>query len=225
MNFDEIIKRLEEEANPAQKENMERFAINPQKTYCINMPVLRKIAKEIGINHELALQLWDYDFHETKLLATLIDDYTLVTPKQFDKWTYSFTTWNECDQACLNLFYKVDYVMDKISEYAACQEEFVKRCAFSLIAVLAVHKKDVDDDYFINFFPLIVEASSDNRNFVKKAVNWSIRQIGKKNRYLNKKALELSYEILDSNTKSGKWIANNAIRELKSVKVQERLKN
>lgn len=223
MQLEEVLALLEEEANPEYKEKITRFAINPKESYGIRLPVLRKIAKTIGTNHELALELWNYGNHDTKILATLIDDYTLVTPKQFDKWTYSFTTWDECDQACLNLLCKVDCVDEKIRQYSQADEEFVKRCAFSLIAVLAVHEKQAADDYFIDFFPLIIKASDDDRNFVKKAVNWAIRQIGKRNINLNREAIELSYRIMETNTKSGKWISKNAIKELESSKVREKL--
>lgn len=223
MQIEDVISILENEANPEYKEKLTKFAINPSESFGIRMPVLRKIAKTIGINHGLAFELWNYGNHDTKILATLIDDYTLVTRDQFDRWAYSFTTWDECDQACLNLLYKVDFVDEKIREYSKSDEEFVKRCAFSLIAVLAVHK-EVADDYFTDLFPLIIDASDDNRNFVKKAVNWAVRQIGKRNIQLNRKAIELSYRIIDTNTKSGNWIGKNALKELESSKVQEKLK-
>ncbi len=223
MQLDEVIRILESESDLSERKGMERVAINPDRAYYIKMPVLRKIAGDIGKDHELALELWDYDYHETKILATLVEDYELVTREQFDKWVRNIKTWNECDQACINVFYKLDFVLDAIDSCSNSEEEFVKRTAFVLIAVLAVHDKKSSDDYFLDFFPLIREASVDERNFVKKAVNWAIRQIGKRNVYLNQKAIELSEELWGYDSRSAKWIAKNALKELKSDKIQERI--
>ena len=114
--------------------------------------------------------------------------------------------------------------ISKISEWAESEEEFVKRTAFSLIAVIAVHDKKSKNSYFEDFFPIIKNASDDNRNFVKKSVNWALRSIGKKNKYLNKKAITLANEILKLDYKSSQWIAKDALKELESEEVQNRLK-
>ncbi len=224
MKIEEVIKVLEDNKNIKNIEGMARFGINPEKAYGIRMPVLRKIAKDIGKDHELALSLWDYDHHESKILATMIDDPVSVTSEQMDKWANSFETWDQCDQACLNLFDKTKYARCKIFEWYTSDKEFVKRTAYSLIAVLAVHDKSATDESFEEFYPIIIKGSDDNRNFVKKSVNWALRQIGKRNLNLNKSAIKTADEILELNTKSGNWIARNALNELKSDKIQERLK-
>ncbi|MDD6286137.1 DNA alkylation repair protein [Methanosphaera sp.] len=225
MQLDEVLEILEKEGNPDDVKGMARFGINPDKAYGIRVPVLRKIAKTIGKDHELAIELWNYGYHDTKLLATMIDDPTKVTSEQINKWAYSFETWDQCDQACSNLFRKTRYAYPKIHEFYDKEEEFVKRTAYSLIATLAVHDKKACDDVFINLFPIIISGSSDERNFVKKAVNWSLRQIGKRNKILNQKSILLAEEILKLDTISGNWIAHDALRELKSEKVQKKFKD
>lgn len=141
-----------------------------------------------------------------------------------EKWANEFDSWDVCDQCCINLFRKLHFAREKVFEWSMRDEEFVKRAAFALIAVLAVHDKKADDEKFEEFFPLIIRESADNRNFVKKAVNWALRQIGKRNLTLNKRAIEVANEIRSMDSKSAKWIAADAIRELESEKIQERLK-
>ena len=187
------------------------------------MPVLRKLAKEIGKDHELALELWNHGYHESRLLATLIEDSSKVSEEQLDKWVDDFDTWDIVDQACINILVKMPQAISKIPLWAESDKEFVKRTAFSLIAVIAVHDKKSEDSYFEEFFPYLIEGADDNRNFVKKSVNWALRSIGKKNKHLNKKAIEVSNEILELDCKSAKWIAKNALKELESERVQDRL--
>ena len=223
MDFQEIIERLEELSKPENIAGMARFGITPEKTFAVRIPELRNIAKKCSKNHDLALKLWKFDFRETRILACMIEEPGLVSSKQMDEWVVKFDYWEICDQCCMNLFRKTEFAYEKIFEWSKREEEFVKRAAFTLIAVLAVHDKKADDKQFEQFFPLIIMASTDNRNFVKKAVNWALRHIGKKNIYLNKRAIEVAIEIKDLNSRSSRWIAADALRELKSEKVQERL--
>ena len=153
----------------------------------------------------------------------MIEDLELVTEEQMDKWVSEFDNWEICDQCCMNLFRKTSWVYEKIFEWSTREEEFVKRAAFTLIAVLAVHDKKAQDVKFEQYFPLIINESIDNRNFVKKAVNWALRQIGKRNIELNKKAITIAEKIYTIDSKSARWIATDALRELKSEKVQKRL--
>jgi len=148
----------------------------------------------------------------------------MVTEAQMEEWAVEFDSWDVCDQCCMNLFRKTPFAYKKAFEWSMRDEEFVKRAAFTLIATLAVHDKKADDSKFEQFFPIILRESSDNRNFVKKAVNWALRQIGKRNLYLNKKAIILAEKINKTESKSAKWIAKDALRELKSEKIQIRLK-
>ena len=224
MQFQEVITELESLSNPEDVKGMARFGIKHTKTYGVRMPELRRIAKTAGKDHDLAEKLWNAGYGETKILAGLIEDPKMVTEIQMENWVAGFDSWDVCDQCCINLFRKTPFAYKKVFEWSTGEEEFVKRAAFAMIAVLAVHDKKADDKKFEKFFPLIIRESVDNRNFVKKAVNWALRQIGKRNLNLNKRAIEVAEEISTIDSKSAKWIAADAIRELKSEKVQERIK-
>jgi 3-methyladenine DNA glycosylase AlkD len=225
MGYEEIIKELKVLSNPEDVEGMARFGINHMKRYGVRMPELRRIAKNTGKNHELAEKLWNEGYGETKILASLIDDPDKVTEAQMEKWVLDFDSWDVCDQCCMNLFRKTPFAYKKIFEWSRSEHEFVKRAAFTLIAVLAVHDKQAPDDRFEQFFPLIIKQSTDNRNYVKKSVNWALRHIGKKNIHLNRRAIETAEKIHKIDSKSARWIASDALRELKSENVQKRLNN
>ena len=220
MEFNQIIHEFEELSDVDFAENMKRFGISYVKSYGLRLPQIRKIAKQCGKNHELALKLWDWGYHETYLLATLVEEPQKVDSCQLNEWVNAFYSWDLVDQACINLLRFIPEAVDDIFIWCNSDEEFVKRTAFSLIAVLAVHNRDSDFD---KYFEIIKEGSTDNRNFVKKSVNWALRQIGKSNADNNKKALKLAYEILEIDNKSSKWVARSAIRELESEKVQKKL--
>ncbi|OLS31613.1 MAG: hypothetical protein HeimAB125_15770 [Candidatus Heimdallarchaeota archaeon AB_125] len=225
MKLEEIVGELKSQSNPDDIEGMARFGINPDKTYGIRIPVLRKMAKKIKKNHNLAQQLWNLGFRETMILGAMIDDPSLVTETQMEQWVSSpyFSYWEVVDQACMNLFYLTDHAYTKAAEWTMRDEEFVKRAAFSLMAVLAWKDKEAKNEEFVKFLPFIEKESLDERNDVKKAVNWALRQIGKRNLALNKKAIKLAKKILDFDSKSAKWIARDAIRELESDKIQSRV--
>ncbi|MDD5687834.1 MAG: DNA alkylation repair protein [Elusimicrobia bacterium] len=224
MNLEEILKKLKSLYNPANIEGMARFGSTPKNAYGIAIPVLRELAKEIGKNHELALQLWDTEIHEARILSSMIDDPEQVTELQMDTWVQDFDSWDTCDQVCDNLFQKTKFAHKKIDRWSKREEEFVKRSAFTLIACLAVHDKQANDHTFLDFLRIIKRESTDERNFVKKAVNWALRNIGKRNIKLNRLALKTVLEIQKIDSKSAKWIAADAFRELKSTAVLKRLK-
>jgi len=198
---------------------MARFGINPANTLGISIPVLRKMAKDIGRNHRLAQDLWASEVHEARLLAGFIDNAAEVTEEQMDSWVKDFDSWDICDQVCSNLFDKTPFAYAKAKEWSFEKEEFVKRAGFVLMAALAVHDKKADDKMFTQFFPIIKKQCSDDRNFVRKAVNWALRQIGKRNATLHNEALRTAEEILALDNKSARWIASDAIRELRSKKL------
>ena len=219
MEYEEVIKELKSLSNPTKEniEGMKRFGITPKtELLCVPIPKVRKLAKKIGKNHVLALKLWDSKMHEARILAGIIDEPEKVTESQMEKWVKGFDSWDVCDQTCGNLFDKTKFSYKKIGEWADRKEEFVKRTPFALMAWLSVHDKKAKDSDFIKFFPLIEKASTDERNFVKKAVNWALRQIGKRNARLNKKTIALAKKIEKKDSKSAKWIARNAIKELKN---------
>jgi 3-methyladenine DNA glycosylase AlkD len=223
MGVDGVIRRLESMANAEASEGMARYAINVEKAFCVSMPELRKLAKELKKDHMLAIGLWDSGYHEAKILAGLIDDYRLVTEEQMDRWVAGFDSWDVCDQCCSNLFDKTQFAYGKALAWTQDEREFVRRAGFVLMATLAVHDEKAPDKVFELFFPFIMRGSVDERNFVKKAVNWALRQIGKRNPDLNKKAIEVAERIRAMDSKSARWIAADALRELQSPAVQKKL--
>jgi len=223
MNYDEIISKLQSLANPENVKGMARYGINQHNNLGISIYLLRPLAKEIGINHALALKLWDSTIHDARLLACFIDDPQQITSEQMDAWAEDFDSWDICDQACTSLFDISPLAYKKVFQWADKEKEFVKRAAFSLIAGLAVHDKTATEQDFERFLSLCIRHSNDERNYVKKAVNWALRNIGKRNLSLNKKALKTAEEIKNIDSKSARWIAADAIRELTSQKVRQRL--
>lgn len=223
MEFREIIKELESQSNPEDVAGMAKYGIKTTHAYGVRMPELTRIAKETDKDHELAEKLWQHAYTETRILACLLDDPKLVSEEQMERWALEFNSWDVCDQCCMKLFRKTPYAYNKINQWSMREEEFVKRAAFTLIATLAVHDKKVDDAQFEQLFPIIIRESTDDGNYVKKAVNWALRQIGKRNLNLNKKAIGVSINISEIDSKSAKWIAKDALKELKSEKIQERL--
>ena len=221
---DSIIRELKSFSDPVNVAGMARFGISSHKTFGVSIPEVRRIARGAGKNHKLALALWKTGYHEARIMASLIDEPEKVTPEQMDRWAGDFDSWDVCDQCCSNLFDKTPYAYKKIKEWSSSKKEFVKRAAFSLLAVIAVHDKKSGDDVFIKYFTLIKRESSDERNFVRKAVNWALRSIGKRNESLRKKALKLSKEIYKTDSKTAKWIASDAIRELESRSIIKRTK-
>ena len=223
-DYQQILKELKSRSNPRNVEGMARFGINPRNTLGVSMPELRKLGKNIGRDHVLALKLWDSGIHEARILAALIDEPKKVTESQMESWVKQFDSWDVCDQVCMNLFEKSPLVWKKIVDWSAREEEFVKRTAFALLACLAWHDKKAADAQFIAALPVINAGATDNRNFVKKAVNWALRNIGKRNTNLNRAALHAAREIGQMDSKAARWVAADAIRELESEAVQARLR-
>jgi 3-methyladenine DNA glycosylase AlkD len=225
MEYEEILKKLKSMSNSENVKGMARYGINPTNNLGISIYQLRPLAKEIGTHHDLALRLWDSGIHDARLLACFVDDPQKVTSDQMDKWVKDFDSWDICDQACTSLFDLSPLAYEKVFQWTDHEKEFVKRAAFSLIAGLAVHDKTAPDEKLEEFFPIIIKHSIDERNYVKKAVNWALRNIGKRNPYLNKRAIETAKEIQKINSKSAKWIASDAIRELTSDRIKRKIVN
>lgn len=214
MTLQEVLSQLKSNANPKDREGMARFGINPQSALGVRVPALRALAQKIGRNHKLAQDLWKTKIHEARILASMIEEPERVTGNQMEEWVKEFNSWDLCDQCCMNLFDKMSISWEKASKWAKKDEEFIRRAGFALIACLAWHDKKAADRKFLRFFPLIKKYSIDERNFVKKAVNWALRQIGKRNQNLRREAISLAKEIQGIDSKSAKWIANDALREL-----------
>jgi len=223
MQYDDILKKLKSLSDPKAVEGMARFGINPENTFGVSIPNLRKMAKETGRDRALAQQLWASGIHEARILASMVDNPKMVTEEQLERWVKDFDSWDVCDQCCMNLFEKTKFAYQKAVEWSSNDKEFIKRTGFVLMARLAVSDKKADDKQFEPFLPIIKRESTDNRNFVKKAVNWALRQIGKRNLNLNGKAIETAEEIQEIDSKSARWIASDALRELTSQAVLERL--
>jgi len=216
MDYDEIIARLKAMENPANVAGMSRFGINSKNTLGISVVTLRKIAREVGKDHVIATKLWSSEIHEARILACFVAEPHKVTPALMNRWVKDFDSWDVCDQCCMNLFDKTPYAYEKVKEWSVRKEEFVRRAAFALMAGLAVHDKKASNQNFQRFFPIIKASSTDSRNYVKKAVNWALRQIGKRNAFLHREAMRAAAEIAKMDSSSARWIAADAIRELKS---------
>jgi 3-methyladenine DNA glycosylase AlkD len=223
MNKNQVLAHLHTIASEKRIQDMKRVNINVTNTIGVSIYQLRYYAKKIGKNHDLAQDLWQSEIHEARLLACLNDDVIYVTEEQMEEWVLDFNSWDICDQCCSNLFDKTPYAIKKALDWSKRDELFVKRAGFVLMACLSVHNKQMVNDKFDNFFDCIVLECYDNRNFVKKAVNWALRQIGKRNLVLNKKAIQIAESLSKIDDKNAQWIAKNALSELKSEKIQKRL--
>ncbi len=214
-DVNEIIEQLKALAIPENVKGMTRFGINPTNTLGVSMPKIRQLGRRKK-DHQIALGLWKTGIHEARILASIIDEPKLVTAQQMDAWTADFDSWDVCDQVCSNLYSKTPYAIDKAIEWSTSDLEFVKRAGFALMACIAVHNKQVEDIVFLRFLEIIESSSTDGRNFVKKAVNWALRQIGKRNAQLHVPALMTSRKLSRSSDKTARWIGMDAVRELEA---------
>lgn len=214
--IDGIIRELKAAANPENVKGMARFGINPRGTLGVGIPFLRAMAKKTGRNQKLSLALWKTGVHEARILAALVGEPGKVTPAQMDRWARDFDSWDVCDGVCANLFDRTPHAWAKAEEWSGRTREFEKRAGFVLMATLAVHDKKSPDGRFLVFFPMIEEGAADGRNFVKKAVNWALRQIGKRSRTLRKEAMKSIGRILKTDSPACRWVARGALRELES---------
>ncbi len=220
----EILAKLKAKARPGQLAGMARYGMKTENRLGVQIPELRKLAKETGKNHQLALELWQTGIAEARILAAMIAEPEKLTEQQMDSMVKDIDSWDIGDQTSMNLFEKTPLAWKKISEWSQRNEEFVKRTAYGLTACLAWHDKKATDQQFTALFPLIAHGAQDQRKSVQKAVSWAIRNIGKRNPNLNQQAIALAREIRETNTKPAKWVSSDVIRELTSEAVQKRLK-
>ena len=219
----EILAMLEAKAKPEKIQDMAYFGLTSTSRLGVSVPDMRAIAKEVGKDHRVALELWGTGFPEAQIVASMIADPEQLTDEQLETWVVDLNSWDTCDQVCMNLFEKSPLALKKVRDWSIRDEEFVKRAAYALIACLAWHDKQMDDREFIDLFPIIIEGSTDDRNYVKKAVNWALRNIGKRNLNLNQAGIKLAQEIQKIDSRPARWIAADALRELQSEKVHQRL--
>ncbi len=215
--------QLKSLGNPANVAGMARFGVHAKKAYGVSTPALRKLAREIGRDHKLSLQLWATGIHDARHLAALVGDPARVTPAQMERWARDFASWDVVDGCCCHLFVYTPHAWKKALAWSRRKEEFVKRAGFALTAYLAVHDKQASDEKFLKVLPIIQRASLDERHFVKKAVNWALRQIGKRNLRLNKAAIAAGKAIRTLDRPAARWIATDALRELTSEAGRRRL--
>jgi 3-methyladenine DNA glycosylase AlkD len=220
----DVLDRLQGKAQPEQLKGMAKYGMTVEKRLGVSVPDMRKLAKEIGRDHKLALDLWRTGIVEARIVAGMVGDPAKLTEQQMEEWVKGINSWDVCDQVCMNLFEKNQLAWKKIIDWSEREEEFVKRAAFSLIACLAWHDKKASDDKFTELLPVIVREATDERNFVKKAVNWALRNIGKRNLNLNEAAINTAKEIQRLDSKTARWIAADAIRELESDPIQNKLR-
>jgi 3-methyladenine DNA glycosylase AlkD len=217
MNYNEIIRFLKSHFSEKAKKGQEHYGISTVKNYCTPMPAIRKLAKKLGKDHELALRLWDSGIHDARILASLIEEPAQVTSSQMEKWVSGFDSWDVCDQTISNLFSRTGLAFVKAMKWVRSKKEYVKRAGYVMMAALAVHDKKASDKAFVPFFTWIVNGSTDERNFVKKAVNWALRQIGKRDEVLYRLAVRTADEIAKIDSAAAKWVASNALAEFRDL--------
>jgi 3-methyladenine DNA glycosylase AlkD len=214
---------LQQHGRPAELDGMKRFGMDVDRRLGVSVPQLRRIRKLLGRDHALATSLWESGIPEAQILAGMVADPARLTSREMDAWARSMRSWDVCDGACLNAFVHSPLAWDKVHAWTARHDEFVRRAGFALLATLAVHDKDADDARFIAALKLIEATADDDRNFVRKAVNWALRNIGKRNAALHAAALACAQRIQARPTRAARWIAADALRELRSEAVRRRL--
>ena len=224
MTLNEIVALLEQSRNGSNLPGMARYGINTQNTYGIAMPVLRRMAKAIGPDHQVALDLYGTGMHEAKILAALVDDPAQVSQKQMEEWVKEFDSWDVTDQVSTILFDKTRHSWKKAILWSVRRREYEKRAAFSIMAGLAVHDAASPDRFFSDLYPVIIAGAADERNCVKKAVSWALRNIGKRSSRLNMSAIQIAERLLKTESKSARWIGSDALRELTGQTAKERIK-
>ena len=219
-----VLRELKGLADPKVRAKMEYFGVHVPKAHGISAPALHQFAKRIGKDHLLARQIWATGIHEAKILAALIGESEKVTPGEMEQWARDFDSWDVVDATCCYLYAHAKPAWNKAAAWSQRREEFVKRASFSLVAYLSYKDEAAPDARFVRFLRVIAREAHDERNFVRKAVNWALRNIGKRNKRLNREAIRAAERIRRQDSRAARWIAADALRELKSAAVQKRLR-
>jgi 3-methyladenine DNA glycosylase AlkD len=220
----DVVRTLERLGDRSRLEGMARFGIDTTRAVGVTVTELRRFARDLGHDHELAAALWASGVHEARLLASLVDEPAMVSEAQMEAWVADLDSWDVCDGVCGNLFDRTPFALDKAVEWSSREPEFEKRAAFALMASAAVHRKDLPDAAFASLLPVIRAQAIDERNYVKKAVSWALRQIGKRSSGLNSQAIRTAEQIERIDSRAARWVARDALRELRSDAVQARLR-
>jgi 3-methyladenine DNA glycosylase AlkD len=220
-----IMKELKSLSHPENLAGMARYGIKIDNALGVKVPDLRRIARRVKRNHGLALELWGTGVHDARILASMLAEPEKATPALMDEWAELFYAWDICDQTCMNFFVYTKFAHKKAVEWSKRREEFIKRAGFALMACIAWKNKDMKESECADFFACMERESADGRNYVKKSVNWALRQAGKRNPELHCAAIACAERIAKQDSKSAKWIAADALRELKNPKVIARIKN
>jgi len=205
-------------------EGMARYGIRAKKVFGVSKPKLDALAKRIGKNHALGLELWSTGIQDAKILAGLISEPEKVTGTQMELWVRDFDNWDSCDGTCCHLFVLADGAWEKAFTWTKRKEEFQKRGGFALAAYLAYRDKAAADSKYLKFLKVIEREAEDERNFVRKAVNWALRNIGKRNVRLNRAAIATAKRLRAKESRAARWIAADALRELEGEAMQARLR-
>lgn len=224
MHAEDVLAWLARKGTQRNVDGMARFGIRSPKVFGVSMATMQPLIKKLGRDHALAQALWASGWHEARILASFVDEPARVTPAQMDRWARAFNNWAVCDSVCLHLFVRVPGAWTKARAWSRRDEEFIKRAGFALMAALAVHDKAAADAAFVRLLPVIERAAGDERNFVKKAVNWALRQIGKRNTALNRDAVVVARRLAGRAERAARWVGKDALRELTSDAVQQRLR-
>jgi 3-methyladenine DNA glycosylase AlkD len=219
-----VLARLKRLGTKRVRDGMARYGIPSDKAFGVSVGAMRQLAKRLGRNHELAVALWDTGWYEARMLASFVDEPARVTSAQMDRWCRDFDNWAICDTACFALFDRTPHAWRKVALWSRRRDEFVKRAAFALLASLTVHDKDAGNEPFMQGLLLIERAASDERNFVKKGVNWALRSIGKRNLELNVVAVSMAQRLANASEPAARWVGKDALRELTSPAVTRRLR-
>jgi 3-methyladenine DNA glycosylase AlkD len=215
MRTTDILKRLRAAGSAENVAGMARYGIRPAKAYGVATPTIRAIAKELGKDTELASALWSTNVLEARILAAMIADPLQIAEEEVERWVREFDCWSVCDSACIGLLWKTPFAWRKVREWSRREPEYERRAAFALLAGLAVHDKKAANEEFLGALRLIAKAARDDRNYVKKAVNWALRQIGKRNPELRVAAIQAAEGLIAADSRAARWIGDDALRELR----------
>lgn len=214
---------LERRGTKRNRDGLARYAITAPKVFGVSVAMIRQLGKQLGRNHKLALALWETGWYEARMLTAFVAEPDRVTPAQMDRWARDFDNWAICDTLCFHLFDRTPHAWKKVEQWSRRREEFVKRAAFALLASLALHDKEAPDAPFARSLRLVEKAATDERNFVKKAVSWALRSVGRRNRTLHTPAVDVARRLAESAEPAARWVGKDALRELTSAAVRKRL--